>query len=176
VVNQVTEETTREKAPDENGQGEEEALREKLDEAERKAEENWNSFLRARADLENYRKRTEREFERRVRQGKEDLLLALVAVMDDFARALAAEDEEGFRQGVEMIYRQLEKALAEEGVKPILAEGEPFDPALHEAVAVWESEDYECETVTEELRRGYLYGGDLLRSARVRVARPPDEA
>ena len=171
----MTEETTRDNAPCENGEAKLEDLREKLEQAEGKAQENWNAFLRARADLENYRKRTERDFERRVRRGKEDILLALLGVMDDFARALDGEDESGLRQGIEMIYRQLEKVLAQEGVEPVPAVGEPFDPALHEAVAVWDSEDHEREIVTDEIRRGYLCRGDLLRCARVRVARPVEK-
>ncbi len=175
MVKQVTEETTRHKTAGDNDQDELDALRDQLAEAQAQAEENWNAFLRARADLENYRKRVERDFERRVRRGKEDLLLALLGVMDDFDRALATADEAGFRQGVEMIYRQLEKTLIQEGVESVPAVGEPFDPAVHEAVAAWECDEYDEETVTDEIRRGYLYGGDLLRCARVRVARPSGE-
>lgn len=149
-----------------------EELRAELEAARGKAEEHWELFLRTRAELDNYRKRVERDLERRVRMGQEDILLSLLEVMDNFERALETSDSEGLRAGVEMIYRQLGSKLAAAGVEPLPAVGEPFDPAMHEAVAVWESPEHEVETVTDELRRGYRYHGTVLRAARVRVSRP----
>lgn len=151
--------------------GEVELLRAALSQAEAKAAENWEAFLRCRADLENYRKRVERDLERRVRMGKSDLVLPLLEVVDNFQLALEVEDDAGLRAGVEVIFRQLQKLLAMQGVEPLACVGQPFDPSVHEAVAVCESRELAEDTVTHELRRGYRMQGELLRAARVRVAR-----
>lgn len=155
-----------------------EAARADLESKRQEAERNWDQFLRARADLENYRRRMEREVERLVERGRQDLLLRFLEVVDNFQRALmpqvmASADADGLRRGLELISRQLDNLLAQEGVEPIQAVGNPFDPHLHEAVAVWESPGVEADTVTDEMQKGYLYRGEVLRPARVRVARPP---
>jgi len=150
-------------------------VRKALAQAQATAAENRDLFLRCRADLDNYRKRVERDFERRVRMGRQDLVLSLLEVMDNFQRALEAEDASGLRAGVEVILRQLEKLLALQGVEPMFCVGEVFDPACHEAVAVYDSPEHTEETVTQEIRRGYRVSGELLRAARVRVARPACE-
>lgn len=139
-----------------------------------KAEENWNLYLRARADFENYQKRMQRHLTAEIRQGKKRVFLDLLEVMDNFERALAQKDQESgaLLAGIEIIYRQLETLLAKQGVKAFSAVGQPFDPIYHEAVAVWEKEDIQEEVVTDEIQRGYFYEGEVLRPARVRVARP----
>jgi molecular chaperone GrpE len=149
-------------------------LREELDAARRKADENWDLFLRSRADFENFRRRTERDLALMVRLGKRDLFLRLLDVADGFGRALDAAnaDAASLRRGIEMLSRQLDATLAAEGVKPIPSVGEKFNPALHEAVATWPSPDVTEETVTEEIQKGYTYEGDVLRAAKVRVAKP----
>lgn len=162
----------------ERAQQEQEAIRRELEERRREAERNWDQFLRARADFDNYRRRMEREAERLAERGRQQLLLEFLEVVDNFQRALmpqvlAAADPDGLRRGLELIARQLDNLLGKEGVEPIEAVGKPFDPRLHEAVAVWECEDVEQETVTDEMQKGYLYRGEVLRPARVRVARPP---
>lgn len=162
-------------------------LRAALAEAEAKAAENWDRFLRARADLENYRQRVERDLAATVRRQKSGLLHRILEVADNLERALAAVrgtpggglDDERLApviEGFELISRQLQNALAAEGLEPIDAAGQPFDPALHEAVVVWESPEATAPTVTDVLQKGYRYGGEVLRPARVRVARPPEPA
>ncbi|MDI7249673.1 MAG: nucleotide exchange factor GrpE [Bacillota bacterium] len=174
----------------EQARKEQEAIRADLEEAVKKqekleadleatrqlAEQNWEQFLRARADLDNYRRRMEREVERLVERGRQELLLRFLEVADNFQRALmpqASVDPDGLRRGLELISRQLDNLLRQEGVEPVEAVGAPFDPRLHEAVAVWECDEVERETVTDEIQKGYLYRGELLRPARVRVGRPP---
>ncbi|MGE5483790.1 MAG: nucleotide exchange factor GrpE [Ignavibacteriales bacterium] len=154
--------------------GENARLREEIASLKRKADENWDLFLRSRADLDNYRKRTERDIAMMVRMGKRDLLLKLVEIADNFQRALAAStaDAASLKSGLEMLSRQLDGVLDAEGVKPIPAVGEKFNPALHEAIATWVSQDVKDDTVTDEIQRGYTYQGDVLRVARVRVAQP----
>lgn len=151
-----------------------------------KAEEHYHQFLRARADYENLLRRTQRDVAMMVRLGKQDLLVKLLDLADnlelavgswrDALKDVAGVDADALTGGVEMIGRQLQAVLAAEGVRPVETVGRPFDPAVHEAVAAWESEDVEGDTVTDEIRRGYTYQGELLRAARVRVARPPAEA
>lgn len=150
-------------------------LEDKLAEAERQAKENREQFLRARADLENYRKRVERDIAQLVRMGKKDLLLGVLEVVDNLERALSLAGEgspEALRSGVEITYRQLLKVLADAGVTPVEAVGNAFDPSLHEALSVWESDEVGEEKVTDEIQKGYLFEGEVLRPARVRVVRP----
>ncbi|MCL6581715.1 MAG: nucleotide exchange factor GrpE [Firmicutes bacterium] len=150
-----------------------EQVRAQLAEAEAKARENWDLFLRARADLENYRRRVERDLAAMVRRGKKELVLRLLDVMDALDRAAAWEEQAEGSGGVGPIRRQLLKVLADEGVSPVECVGKPFDPALHEAVDVTVDPSAEGPTVTAELQKGYLYEEEVLRPARVRVSQPP---
>ncbi|MEW6244466.1 MAG: nucleotide exchange factor GrpE [Bacillota bacterium] len=140
----------------------------------RLAEENWDRFLRARAELENYRKRVERDMAASIRRGKAEFILKILEVSDNLKRALSntGSDAECLAEGVRIIERQLDKVLADEGVVPVETVGKPFDPLYHEAIAVYESDAVEAETVTDEIQKGYTYGDELLRAAKVRVARP----
>jgi len=101
-----------------------------------KAEEHWNMYLRALADLENFQRRMARDLEFNIRSGKKEIFLKLLAIVDDMERALEADaDYESLHRGVEMIMGKLLDALASEGVEPIDALDKPFDPRFHEAVA-----------------------------------------
>lgn len=128
--------------------------------------------LRTRADFDNYRRRVERDRDVAARQGKRDLLLALVDLADDFDRALSHVDEspESVAAGVHGMQRRLRRMLEAEGVKPFESVGQSFDPTRHEALATVQDFDGETGTVVDETGRGYLWNGDLLRPARVRVA------
>jgi molecular chaperone GrpE len=151
-----------------------------------KAQENYDLFLRARADYENLARRTQRDVSMLVRLGKRDVFLKLLDLADNLARAEAAWrqtlagcacdgiDGQSLVGGVNMIARQLSSILAAEGVRPIDAVGCAFDPGLHECVATWTSPDVKAETVTDEVRRGYTFDGEVLRAAQVRVAQPTD--
>ena len=147
-------------------------LRQVLKSARAETAENWDKYLRAEAELENSRKRLDRLYSERAEEEKRKLLGRILQVKDDLERALNHEvTEGGFRQGVELIYRQVEKLLQDEGVEPIRAMGMAFDPLLHEAVDVVAGEGTE-ELVMEEVQRGYVYHGKLLRPSRVRVSKP----
>ena len=144
-----------------------------LEEAKAKAAENWDLYLRARADLENYQRRVARDLDYNIRCGKRDLILSILGVVDDMERALAADaDYDSLHSGVDMIMRKLLDLLAAEGVKQIEAVGRPFDPRFHDAVAACEDPTVETETVVDDLRRGYTYGDDCLRPTMARVAKP----
>jgi molecular chaperone GrpE len=165
-------------------QTEEDALRslkEQLENKASEAEENWKQFLRARADADNLRKRIERDLPVMVRREKKDMFLKILDVIDNFERAIAGGKNvvpdgdsaaKAFLQGVEIIYRQMLGILEDEGIKPIEATGQPFDPALHEAISSEEKDGISTEVVAQELQKGYLYQGEVLRASRVRVAVP----
>jgi len=131
-------------------------------------------FLRTAAEFDNYRKRTERERREHAERTVGDLLLDLVAVVDDFERALHAEPGpeggDAYRQGVELIHRRLLELLARRGVTPIDAVGADFDPNLHQAVTTEPAGDRRDGEVIEQFRRGYMIGDRLLRPAMVKVA------
>jgi molecular chaperone GrpE len=149
-------------------------LAERLAETERIAADNNDKFLRAVADLDNYRRRARQEMEEVRRFGNEQLISDLLGVLDNFERALQAaetsENAEALREGVSLIHRQLLDTLAKAGLEPISALHQPFDPTLHEAIMQVESEEHEPHTVVEELRKGYQLHGRLLRPSLVKVA------
>lgn len=129
--------------------------------------------LRLLADFDNYRNRVERERESSGRASKRDLVLSLLDVMDDFDRALehAEGSPDAVAEGLRAIYQRLASVIEAQGVAPIETVGEPFDPALHEAVSAVETDEVEPGVVLDEVRRGYIWNGELLRPARVRVAK-----
>ena len=134
-----------------------------------------NELLRTVADFSNYRRRTEQEFAGLKKAANRDLLLQLLDVLDDFGRALTAVPEEqrdsGWVAGTAMIEKKLQGVLERAGVTPIEALGQPFDPALHEAVASDPGSD--GSTVVEVYRQGYRLGDGLLRPAMVKVGGKP---
>lgn len=147
-------------------------LRTRLDDALRQVEEYKASYLRARADYDNLRKRAERDVEEKVRLGKASFMLSMLEIADDLERALAAgSGHESLKDGLCLTVRKLEGLLKMEGLEPICAEGKAFDPALHEAVSASEG-DVDVETVCGELRKGYTYCGSTLRPSAVKVAVP----
>ncbi len=145
-----------------------------------KAQAAHDQFLRARSDLDGFRKRTERDLEDRITRGKADFILSLLEVLDNFDRAMDAAASSSapmdsavlaFSKGVDMIRRQFVDTLEREGVELIPSPvGGPMDPNLHDAVSAQEGGG-EHGIVTDELRKGYLYRGMVLRPTRVRVIR-----
>ena len=130
-------------------------------------------FLRIAAEFDNYRKRTAREFEDIIKRANVRLLRELVDIVDNFERALSVDSEDhthkAYRQGVELIYNQLAGLLAKEGVTPIEAVGQPFDPHYHEAVMQTDSDEYDEGIVAQEIQKGYRLGDKVLRHSRVIV-------
>ena len=130
---------------------------------------------RMQAEFDNARKRAAREQQDFREYALADTVKAIIPVLDSFERALRTSPEKSeFHAGVELIYRQLQDALAKLGVKAISAKGEPFDPRYHEAVEMVETTDAEDHHVLEELQRGYTLKDRLLRPAMVRVAKNPN--
>ncbi len=139
----------------------------------------YSAAVRQLADLDNARKRIERERREDTARITVHVIEPLLPVLDAFERALAAHSDpayEDYRKGFELIYRQLLEALGRFGVERIEALGRPFDPHVHQAVERVESSEYEDGTVVEDLRHGYNLRERVLRPALVRVAfRPATE-
>jgi len=145
-------------------------LREELAESNRK-------WLRALADLDNYRRRVEREKARWDNEAREGIILPLLEVVDNFERALAEEasDEpaadDSFRKGVELILKHMLDVLEKAGVHPVETEGVAFDPNVHEAVGSAPSDEHRPDEIVAVMQKGYTLGERLLRPSRVIVAR-----
>ena len=131
-------------------------------------------LARAQAEFENARRRAAKEQQEFRDFATSDAIKTLLPVFDSFERALQAKSAGGeFRSGIELIYKQLQDALAKIGVHAIPAKGEPFDPRYHEAIEMVETTDAPDHTVLDELQRGYKFKDRLLRPAMVRVAKNP---
>jgi len=131
-------------------------------------------LARQQAEFDNARKRTVREQQEFREYAAADALKSLLPVVDSLDRALQVKsDAEEFRNGVDLIYKQLQSALAKLSVHPIASKGEPFDPHYHEAIEMVETTEAPDHHVMEELQRGYKYKDRLLRPAMVKVARNP---
>ncbi|HEU5464555.1 MAG TPA: nucleotide exchange factor GrpE [Candidatus Binatia bacterium] len=131
-----------------------------------------DTLLRTLADFDNYRRRIERDRAGAARSGKRDVILSLLEVLDGFDRALNHIDDapSSVAQGVQAIHRNLLGVLERHGVTRFDSLGEPFDPRFHDAIGTVDSDEVESGTVADELQRGYRWGDEVLRPARVRVA------
>lgn len=135
--------------------------------------------MRSQADFENYKKRASREKEEAVRYANKDLLERLVAIVDNFELGLDAARGESEKSpiysGLSLVLKQLNDLLAENGLRPIEAVGQKFDPNLHEAIAHEPSKEVPEETVLRQTRRGYRFKDRLLRPSSVVVSSGPSE-
>lgn len=163
----------------EQGQGAQESEQKKIEEdLEAKLQQTYERLLRLAADFENYKKRVEAEKLEFVKFANEKLVRDLLPVLDNLRRALDAakgsDAESPLVSGVQIVYNQFLKVLEKFGVKPIEALGKQFDPGVHEAMHMVETDEHEPGTVVEELLPGYSMGGRILRPALVCVARKPE--
>jgi molecular chaperone GrpE len=143
-----------------------------LEAAQQEANDYKDKYLRAQAEMANFKKRLERRHEEQVEEEKKYLLLKFLSVADNLERALDHADlnEDGLRHGIQLTYQELQHLLAQEGLEQMAAEGQPFDPSYHEAVAIIPTSEAEADTVVAEVQKGYLYRDQLLRPAKVHVA------
>src|ERR1700754_4462283 len=130
-----------------------------------------DQLLRRQAEFENYRRRVDRERAEIYARSRAEVVLELLPVIDNFERALASLEQTGndaksLRQGIELIHRQLNDALAKCGLEPVEAVGHAFDPNVHEAVSAEPSAEHAENTVIAEFERGYRLGGKLFRPAK----------
>ncbi len=154
-----------------------EDLIQKLQEKEKEAAENYDRYMRAAADLENYKKRANREKADCIKYGQENLIKDILPMVDSLGRAMEhacnSNDFEAFREGLKLVQNQLNCCLEKHGVEKIEATGRDFDPNVHEAMLQVESPEHGNNQVVEEFEKGYLLNGRLLRPAKVSVCRCP---
>jgi molecular chaperone GrpE len=149
-----------------------------LVELQAQADENWDRYLRAAAEIENVRKRAVRDVENARKFALEGFGRELLAVVDSLEMGLAAEnaDAQALREGSEATCKLLKTTLERFGVAEVDPEGEPFDPEFHEAMSMMPSDTAEPGSVVNVIQKGYALNGRLLRPAMVIVAADPGEA
>ena len=149
-------------------------FKKKKDPRDEKIEELTDRVKRQMAEFENFRKRTEKEKSSMYEMGARDIIERILPVIDNFERGLAVipEDkkEDPIAEGMEKIYKQIQKVFEEAGVKPIEASGKEFDPNFHNAVMHVEDESLGENIVAEELQNGYMYRDSVVRHSMVKVA------
>ncbi|WP_226673181.1 nucleotide exchange factor GrpE [Rossellomorea aquimaris] len=152
----------------------EEQVSDELSQLEEKLNESENRYLRLRADFDNFRRRVNVENEAKEKYRAQGLITELLPALDNFERALNIEaDNEQTKQllqGMEMVHRSLVEALKKEGVEPIEAVGQEFDPHLHQAVMQVEDENFDSNVVVEEFQKGYKLKDRVIRPSMVKVS------
>lgn len=147
-------------------------LQESLAMAEDMAKKNQENYLRVLAEIENMRKRNQREREEYLKFASQPIIKKLLPIIDDFERAVnidVTQDFESLYKGMEMIYKKLLEVITSEGVEPIEALGKPFDPQYHQPLMMEESSEPE-NTVLEEMQKGYIMHGRVIRPSLVKVS------
>ena len=144
-----------------------------LEDEAKKSEKYLSQLKYAKADMENLQKQTQKRIEDTISRANGRLLMQLLPILDELEMAIKASKngETKIVEGVDMVKGKLQKVMTSEGVTPIDALGEPFNPRYHEAVLEVDTEDHPDGTVIEELRKGYMYNSRVLRASMVKVAR-----
>ncbi|MCQ2546833.1 MAG: nucleotide exchange factor GrpE [Clostridia bacterium] len=155
---------------EDSGKEETEINEESKEEPEEPAEDENVKYLRLMADFQNYKKRVEKEKKDLYAYANENIMNDLLTVLDNFERALDHDDGEGFKEGVEMIFKQLGDALEKSGLTEIPALGEEFDPQKHNAVMTEDTDEYESGKVSGVMQKGYTLNGKVIRPSMVKVA------
>lgn len=154
-----------------------------LKEKEEEANANYDRMLRMAAELENYKKRTEKEKAEHIKYANEALVKEILPIVDNLERALEhtkndAAEKQALLDGVEMVLQECINVMGKFGLKAVDTSGKPFDPQYHEAVMVEENDSVEENTILSELQKGYVFQDRLLRPAMVVVSRrsanPPE--
>ena len=155
----------------------EEKLRNELTQALEETKIYQEQYLRTLADMENLRKRTQREKEELAKFANENILREILSVIDNLERAVEhaeqAENDTGLLEGIQMTLTQFNQVLNQFGVKPVEAVGRPFDPAFHQAMGQLESDEYPANTIVQQIQKGYQLNERLLRPAFVMLAKVP---
>jgi molecular chaperone GrpE len=177
TVGTTDEQDIEETAPVEETASQEKSVEQRIDEYKEEIKKLEDRHLRLAAEFDNYKKRSARQFEDLIRSSGEKIIISLLDVIDNFERALEAAststDFKALYQGMELTYQQLYDVLKKEGVEPIKAVGEIFDPNLHEAMMQIESDEYPEGVIAQEISRGYKLNGRVIRFSKVAVSAPP---
>lgn len=156
-------------------------LEKALEEAEARAQENWEHYVRARAEMENAQRRAQKDVQQAKRQGIEKIAGDLLQVRDSLEMGVSAANQEDadlnkVREGSELTLKMLEQVMERHEIEEVNPEGERFNPEYHEAMAMQPSTEQEPNTVLQVVQKGFLLQGKLLRPAMVMVAKKPDES
>jgi len=150
-------------------------LLEEIERIKRERDEYKELYLRKVADFENYKKRMEEDWRKAVEFATERFIFEILPVIDNLERALNMDEKhkatKDFREGISMIYKQFLAVIEKEGVRSFSSKGMPFDPKIHEAISIVETEEYPPNTVVEEYEKGYFLKDKLLRPAKVQVSK-----
>jgi molecular chaperone GrpE len=154
-------------------------LQQALEQKNREAKDSNEKYLRASADFENYRKRMQRDLADFRKYANEQLALEILPVVDHLALALKHSREsgdaaQGLQQGVELVYKQLRDVLEKFGITAFEVEGQPFDPARHDAMMQVPTDEVPENTVVQVMQDGYVYYDKVLRHAKVAVSKKPE--
>ena len=154
----------------------EEHLQQQLALAEKKAEENWELLLRTKAEMDNLRKRTEKDLENAHKYGMEKFVNEMLPVKDSMELGLAAEDVtvESLHEGMKLTMNMFNATFEKIGVKELNPLNEPFDPELHQAMTMQEVDNVEPNTVIAVMQKGYLLNDRLVRPAMVMLSKKPE--
>jgi molecular chaperone GrpE len=154
----------------------EDQLLQQLQEAEKKAEENWQLLLRTKAEMENLRKRTEKDLENAHKYGIEKFVSEMLPVKDSMELGLAAQDVtvESLHEGMKLTMSMFNTTFEKLGVKEINPQNAPFDPEMHQAMTMQATDDVEPDTVITVMQKGYLLNDRLVRPAMVVVSKKPE--
>ncbi len=156
---------------DAEGEGDEGAAKDDDGESKSSEEDGDTRYLRLMADFQNYKKRVEKEKTDLYSYANEKLISEMLEVIDNFERALQQEGGgDGFKEGMEMIFKQFSGVLEKAGLAEIPALGEEFDPNFHNAVMKEETEEYESGKVSGVMQKGYTLNGKVIRPSMVKVA------
>jgi molecular chaperone GrpE len=163
-----------------NGAGDEGQPVDELEKLKAEVAELKDRNLRLFAEFENMRKRNERERQELIRYAHEEVIVELLGFYEDFERCVEAArknpgDHSGLLKGVEMTLKRMKELFKKYDVRPIDAVGKKFDPRLHEALMTADSNEHEDQTVLEVFQKGYMLGDRVVRTAKVKVSKKPDE-
>lgn len=149
------------------------ALLKTIAELKKQRDEHYDRLLRKQADFENYRKRAEKDKRDFQQYALTDFMLELVAILDNFDRAVSHGDDQAgaeYRKGIDLIHRQLRDLMEKKGLRAMETEGKPFDPMVHEAILREHHDELPENTILQELQKGYYFREKLLRPAMVKVS------
>lgn len=151
----------------------------KLNDKAKSSDEYYDKWLRLQAELENTRKRLDKEKQEFFKFANEDLIIRLFPIVDNFDRALASvkhtKESDAVLEGIKIVQKELHSLFKDHGVEAVRAVGEKFNPHLHEAIAVVQTDEYPEDTVVEEIQTGYTLKGRLMRPSIVKVSKRSKE-
>ena len=161
-----------EKTDDNDKQEEKEATSDEIiEQLENQVQEYRDKLQRSQADFENFKKRSIKEKQEFVKYANEGLILKVLEAYEDLGRALEVKEDKDLREGVELIYKKMDKILKDEGVEEIETEHQKFDPYKHEALMTQKNDDYENNEIIQDLQKGYTLNSKFIRYSKVIVCK-----